>query len=71
MHFSQFATQLRCVHCGNTHRAYQWPLNGDRTALYFQKEEGNYNLPVTCPKCQKEWYVVWDQDPGPIMPLIV
>jgi len=39
------------------------------TPFYYQSEPGKYSLPVTCPHCAKEWYVVWDANPGPIEPL--
>lgn len=69
MHISQFAHKLRCEHCGETHGASKWPLNGDQTPFYYQAEPGTYQVSVLCPRCNKEWYVVWDQDPGAVMPL--
>jgi len=41
-------------------------MNGDATPFYFQDEPGRYTLKVSCPHCGKDWYVVWDDDPGPI-----
>ena len=70
MHISEFASKLRCQHCGMEHGTNQWPTDGDRVPFYFQDSPGRYTLSVTCPKCKKEWYVVWDQNPGPITPLL-
>jgi hypothetical protein len=70
MHISQFANGLRCQHCGKAHATKQWPVNGDMTPFYYQKEKGRYTLTVNCPHCGKEWYVVWDDNPGPIQPLM-
>lgn len=36
----------------------------------LQEEPGNYTLKVTCPNYKKDWYVVWDNNPGPIKPLL-
>jgi Zn finger protein HypA/HybF involved in hydrogenase expression len=69
MHLSQFANELRCQHCSEVHGAKQWPANGDMVPFYYQKDAGRFSLAVTCPHCGKEWYVVWDENPGPIMPL--
>ena len=69
MHISQFAGDLRCQHCGKSQKADRWPLHGDHVPFYYQDEPGNHTLELTCPHCNKEWYVVWDDDPGPITPL--
>lgn len=69
MHISVFANELRCQHCGKTHGTKVWPVNGDHVAFFFQEEPGNYTLKVTCPHCGKDWYIVWDDNPGPIEPL--
>jgi hypothetical protein len=66
---SQFASHLPCQHCSQPQAAKEWPANGDMTALYYQKEPGRYSLKMTCPNCGRDWYVVWDQDPGPFLPL--
>jgi hypothetical protein len=66
MSTSALANQLFCKHCGKQHGTSRWPVNGDLTPLYFQSEPGNYTLDVTCPHCGKQWYVVWDVDPGPM-----
>jgi hypothetical protein len=66
---SQFAAHLHCQHCYQPMAAREWPVNGDLVAIYHQKEPGRYSLKLTCPHCGKDWYVVWDQDPGPIRPL--
>jgi hypothetical protein len=66
MHISQFASKLRCEHCFKPNKSNQWPINGDAIPFYYQDKPGNYTLPVLCPHCGKEWYVVWDQNPGSI-----
>lgn len=70
LHISQFADSVRCVHCNEVSKTLDWPIRGDYVPFYYQKEKGNYNLTVTCPQCQKEWYIVWDQDPGPIKKIL-
>ena len=69
MHISQFAGELICQHCFKLNKANAWPANGDYVPFYYQKETGNYSLKITCPHCGKVWYVVWDDNPGPITPL--
>ncbi len=69
MHISMFAGELRCRHCGQMHATDEWPERGDGVAFYYQDEPGRYSLTVSCPYCGKDWYIVWDDDPGPIMPL--
>ena len=66
MSASHFAQKLRCQHCGKDHGTSKCPVNGDAKPFYFQSESGKHTLPVTCPHCGKEWYVVWDVNPGPI-----
>lgn len=66
---SQFASSLHCQYCHQPQSARDWPINGDMLAMYFQKEPGRYSLKMTCAKCGRDWYVVWDQDPGQILPL--
>jgi hypothetical protein len=66
MTYSQFAEELNCAHCGSVNRSEQWPSNGDEVPFYYQKEPGNYNIKLICPNCKKTWYVVWDENPGPI-----
>jgi DNA-directed RNA polymerase subunit RPC12/RpoP len=63
---SEFATKLSCQYCGKNHRAYEWPVNGDLVPFFYQKKPGKFNLEVTCPHCNKKWFVVWDEDPGRI-----
>jgi len=63
--FSEFADKLRCQHCGKTNKAADWPAQGDMVPFYYQKEPGKYYVTVRCPECAKDWYVVWDDDPGP------
>lgn len=69
MHISQFAEELRCRHCGSVNKATEWPLKGDMVPFYFQDEPGNHTMTMTCSNCGKDWYIVWDDDPGPITPL--
>lgn len=69
MHISEFANDLHCQHCWKAHGTKVWPVNGDYVAFYYQKEPGNYTLKLTCPHCGRDWYVVWDDDPGPMEPL--
>ncbi len=69
MHISQFADDLTCQHCWKSQKAKEWPINGDHVPFFYQKEPGNFNLELTCPHCGKVWYVVWDDNPGPIEPL--
>lgn len=66
---SKFAHKLRCEMCGQPHAARSWPVNGDRVPFYFQRESGEYSVEIHCPKFDKVWYVVWDDDPGPIEPV--
>ena len=63
------AEELCCKHCYKEHGTDKWPINGDMVPFYYQLEPGNYSLEVTCPHCGKDWYVVWDNDPGPIKTL--
>jgi hypothetical protein len=69
VHISRYADKLRCTHCGNVQQAREWPLRGDQTALYFQDDPGRYGIKLHFPQCGRDWYVAWDDDPGPIMPL--
>jgi Zn finger protein HypA/HybF involved in hydrogenase expression len=69
LHVSLMADQLRCQSCGEQHSTDSWPLHGDHVPFYFQDEPGNYSLKVTCPHCHSDWYVVWDDDPGQVLPL--
>ncbi len=64
IHTSIFSSSLKCPYCSQLNRSNQWPLHGDRTSFYIQKEAGHYNLPLKCPHCNKEWFVVWDEEPG-------
>lgn len=69
MHISLFANELSCQYCHKTHGTKEWPIHGDMVAFFYQKEPGNYTLQVRCPHCERDWYVVWDNDPGPVKPL--
>ena len=66
IHISEFADKLWCPHCGKPNKTEEWPINGDRVPFYFQKEPGNHNVKVQCSHCNKEWYIVWDDNPGPV-----
>jgi hypothetical protein len=66
MHISQFANTLRCRHCSSPNSVDEWPLRGDGVPFYFQDEPGIFTQTITCASCGKDWYVVWDQDPGPM-----
>lgn len=68
-HISQFAGALKCQHCGKSQEAKEWPLSGDSVPFYYQKDPGKYSLKLICPHCDKTWYVVWDNNPGSIIPL--
>jgi hypothetical protein len=66
---SQFANQLRCAYCSQTNVTTSWPPNGDYVPFYSQTKErteevsGAYRVPVHCPQCGKDWFIVWDEDP--------
>lgn len=64
IHFSSFVNQIKCPYCNQPNSISKWPINGDSTSFYFQKDEGKYSLPITCPHCKKAWYIVWDNNPG-------
>jgi hypothetical protein len=66
MHHSRYAGKLVCSRCGQANRSEQWPARGDATPFYYQTEPGRYQVVVHCAHCAKDWYVVWDQDPGPV-----
>jgi len=69
MHYSEFANKLNCYNCGKTHGTKNWPIRGDLVPFYSEDTPGNFTLPVVCPHCGHKWYVVWDDNPGPIKPL--
>lgn len=69
MHISMFANELVCQHGHKIHGTEGWPTNGDMTPFFFQKQPSNHSLQTKCPHCKKDWYVVWDNDPGAIQPL--
>lgn len=64
--FSQYAGNLTCKHCGKQNSSSKWPKQGDLTPFYFQATPSRYQVTIHCPHCSKDWYVVWDSDPGPI-----
>lgn len=67
--WSQFANELSCAYCGQLNVASRWPPHGDIVTLYFQTQEDTeetldaYKIKVHCPFCDKDWFVVWDEDP--------
>lgn len=67
---SQFANDISCVYCGTSNFTDSWPPYGDMVPFYFQTEEdtkrtpGGYRIPVRCTSCNRDWYVVWDDDPN-------
>jgi len=65
---SKFAGNLKCEICSQPHPATEWPVNGDRVPFYFEREPGRYSVEVWCPKFDRPWYVVWDDDPGTMRP---
>ena len=71
MSMSQFAGNLKCYCCSKPNKTAQWPVNGDRVPFYYQSEPGNHTLTITCPHCGKDWYIVWDDNPGPMEPLLL
>ena len=66
---SEFANDLDCPHCWEKNKAKEWPLGGDRVPFVYKQEKGDFSMAVKCPHCGKEWYVVWDDNPGPVKPL--
>jgi len=62
--FAEYAEDLACAHCGAKNRAEQWPERGDLEPFFNQTEPGQYSFTVHCPSCNKDWYVVWDDNPG-------
>ena len=69
MIISHFASQLRCAYCNQINKTEVWPKNGDYIPFYYQTKErtevepGRFNIQVHCPFCEKDWFVVWDDDP--------
>jgi hypothetical protein len=63
-HKSAFADQLICKYCGVENHATEWPSEGDAVPFAYEAEPGNFNLKVHCPHCERDWYVVWDENPG-------
>jgi len=62
--FAEYAEDLACAHCGAKNRAEQWLERGDLEPFFNQTEPGQYSFTVHCPSCNKDWYVVWDDNPG-------
>jgi transcription elongation factor Elf1 len=67
---SQYANDLRCVHCNKQNTALNWPRNGDAVAFYYntkkevEERPGAYRVLIHCPHCGNDWFVVWDFDPS-------
>ena len=70
-HKSAFADQLICKYCGVENHSTQWPSEGDSVPFAYEAEPGNFNVKVHCPDCEKDWYVVWDENPGQLETLSV
>lgn len=66
MDLLQLIENMRCPFCREQNIPDEWPTKGAYTAFYFQrdKEDGNYFVTMNCPKCNKTWYVAWDDYPG-------
>ena len=60
---------VRCPHCGGRNETGEWRAAGHVVPYYCQEEPGNYNIKMHCPHCDKDWYIVWDSDPGPVIQL--
>jgi len=69
-HYSRFAEDLCCKHCGEINETGEWPLYGDSSPFKFQTEPGEYSHKINCHHCNESWYVVWKADPGPIKTLV-
>ncbi len=62
--YSHFAEDLACQYCGKKNSASNWPEFGDMIPFHFRTIPGPYRVTVDCPRCQKKWWVVWEEDPG-------
>lgn len=67
--YSEFASKLDCLRCQKTHAVPRWPKNGDFVPYYYEANPGPYGFQTQCPHCKHEWWVVWDRDPGPLLPV--
>jgi HEAT repeat protein len=67
---SSFAHALKCPKCGMVQAAPSWPVRGDQIPFYSQENPGDFSVKLTCSKCGRAWYIVWDkEDPGKFFPL--
>lgn len=66
---SILAGDLLCAYCRKPNAATRWPVAGDDVPFYYQREPGDYSVEVRCWECDNTWFVVWDDDPGPVRPL--
>jgi hypothetical protein len=42
-------------------------LNGDSIPFYIEEENEGFSIAVICLSCDSGFFVVWDEDPGPVM----
>ena len=66
---SQFAKGMVCAHCSQTNKTHMWPKYGDSVALYHDLEPSGFYIAMSCSHCKREWYIVWEINPGEAMPL--
>ncbi len=66
---SEFSSKLTCLYCGKPNSASRWRSSGDLVPFYNQREHGEHSVSITCPHCDKTWYVVWDEYPGAVVQL--
>lgn len=64
---SQFINRISCPHCGKAAPPSSWPVNGDSIPFYIEDENQGFSIAVICPACDSGFFVVWDEDPGPVM----
>lgn len=67
MLYSDMAKELRCAYCYKPNNAKEWPLNGDHVPFFYENEPGEFSVKIHCSECNKDWYVIWDYDPGQIV----
>lgn len=63
---SAYADKLHCPACGSSNSSSQWPTFGDLVPHSSQLKPATFSVTVKCPHCHVEWYIVWDNDPGPV-----
>ncbi len=62
---------VSCPFCGGRNETKEWPVAGNIVPYYCQEEPGKFSIKMHCPHCDKDWYVVWDQDPGLVIPGLI